>query len=148
MTNDQAIDKKAVIGDLTKMLDEPAPLRIGTLKALVLESLEVINQLIEKGWSYEDVAKRMQKNGVQIKGSTLRRYMTAVQPKVGKKRKSVQSKPVQERLLIDETDETDEKQEQVIAPVQSVSEPVKANEPEQLKKRRPESTDDDGRIYE
>lgn len=118
MTSDQVIDKKAVIAGLTRMLDEPAPLRIGTLKALVLESLDVIDQLIEKGWSYEDIAKRMQSDGVQIKGSTLRRYVTAVQPKVGKKRKSAQPKPVQEKLPIDEKNEN---LEQSFAPVQSVS---------------------------
>lgn len=98
MTTDQPIDKKAVISGLKEMLYEPVPLRIGTLKALVLESLDVINQLIEKGWSYEDIAKRIQSNGVQIKGSTLRRYVSDVQPKVGKKRGTARALPVQEKL--------------------------------------------------
>lgn len=127
MTTDQAIDKKAVIAGLTEMLDEPAPLRIGTLKALVLESLEVIEKLLDKGWSYEDIAKRMQSNGVQIKGTTLRRYVSAVKPKVGKKSKAKSA--AVSRSVVE------------VAPEQlEVSEPVKAAEPEQKSEMKTSET--------
>lgn len=124
VTVEQAIEKLKVVPDKPK---EELTLR---------ESIEmmrpVIKQVLDKGYSYDEVAIMLAETGIQIGGATIKQYMATKPSRSGKSRGSSHTPKNEESANVDSKAVSDEKakeskakESEIVQSVEEISKPEK-----------------------
>ncbi len=108
--NTKLIKKSIIEENRSKLLNAPVKEReaFSTSEAIQQMSDE-ISKVLNRGYSYDEVASMLSTGGIDIKGTTLRQYMTAV--KRGNSKNKPRKKKIDSKKVVSDTnnDESENK---------------------------------------